>query len=373
MAARTRSARTSATAGKSSDSFSVARMSGSASSIQRARERGERLGGQAHQRRRDRLGRPRQLQLDRLPARGVERLPAARRDLGGAVLPVGVAHEAHPQPGAIACRQLASEQDRAEQARVGRVAAEDAGRAEGHVARRVALARRRAERGLQAGHPAVGRGQPGRAPAVGADRPAHQARADRGGRAARRAAPAARGVPRVADRAPDRDPPRRPQTQVVHLRQADDDRPGVAQAAIRPRLAGRRQLVLGSHTRAAPRQREHVLHRDRHAVQRSGRRLREHPLRLLTEQLRSRVQLPVAGGEASERGFEQLLRVERPACGPQRPGRPGRGPAGGSRRRSRRVEPELGVLGRPGRPPSARAARVRRRRRPSASAAGPPR
>jgi hypothetical protein len=261
----------------------------------------------------------RQLDLPHLPARlppqVLDRALAGFAHRRRHVLGDLAADDADPQPADRARPQLLAEQGRTEQAAVGGVGAEgagdDRGRGVGHV---VTGHRRAAEGRLQPGEAAVGRRIADRADPIGSYRAGHQPGGDRGGGAARGAAWAALGVPRVARGAVDGDRPGAAGAQLVHVADADDHRARLAQGAVGAGLARRRR---GEHVRRPeplrpPGQRPLVLDHDRDAVERSLRHPRQHLPRALGEGLDDRVQRRVALVDPRQRRLQQLAGIDVP-------------------------------------------------------------
>jgi hypothetical protein len=244
-------------------------------------------------------------------AQRIERGLAGAPHLGLAVVPRRPGDDPDPQAVRVAGGELLAEQHAAEQPAVRGVGAQRAGHDRGRVAEVVALHRRAAERRLETRYAAVRRGIADRAHAVGPHRTGDQPTGDRGARAARGAPRAALGVPGVACGAVGGDVSRAPGTVLVHVRDPDDHRSGVAQRAVRSGLAGvrRREQLRRAEALRAPRERPLVLDRDRDAAERAVGSIGEHPPRLVGKRRHDRVQRRVAILDPLEGCVEQLAGI----------------------------------------------------------------
>ena len=131
------------------------------------------------------------------------------------------------------------------------------------------VVRHRAERSLEADDPAAGGRDAHRASVIGADRERPHAGGDCGRGTAARSARRAIELPRVACDTPERAVVESLVTELAHRRHADRDRARGLQALHRDCIAVRDVLLehVGAVGEAHAFGRDHVLHRERHAVQ----------------------------------------------------------------------------------------------------------
>ena len=206
--------------------------------------------------------------------------------------------------------QRPGEEGLGDQAGVAGVATERARCAERRAHAEVVVVGERAVGDLEADDTAVRRGQSRRAAAVAADAAGDEPSRDRRRRSTGRAAGAMLEVPRVRMHAVGRHDAGGAHARLVLVGHADDHRAGVAQPPEAAGLRRRDQLERCAVARPAPRQRVHVLDRDRHAVQRSVGRGGQHLAASSANTTGVELSAGSRSAEPRQRGVEQLAGLE---------------------------------------------------------------